>query len=95
MDFATAIRKSLTAFACGIVGLVPFVGVVPAVCALFLSARVRRRYRDWNPASVYLRWASVLGVLGIVVTLLAGFFVALAIVSSSGGAPCDSIEFLD
>ncbi len=93
MDFATAIRKSLTAFACGIIGLVPFVGVVPAVCALFLSVRVRSGYRDWNPASIYLKWASGLGVLGIVVTLLTGFFIALAIVCSTGGASYDPLEF--
>lgn len=34
MDRITAIRKSLSAFACGLVGLVPVIAFVPVVCAL-------------------------------------------------------------
>ena len=83
MEYTTAIRQSLTAFVCGIIGLVPFVGVVPAVCALVLSTKVRLRYCDWNPASAYVNWAGVLGVLGIVVSMLAAWFVSLEIISSS------------
>jgi hypothetical protein len=53
------IRKSLTAFVCGLIGVLPIIGVVPGVCALLCWARIRVRYPDeWNPASAYLSWGT-------------------------------------
>jgi hypothetical protein len=66
MDRITAIRQSLTVFVCGIVGFLPFIGLVPAVHALVCWARIRSQYgAEWNPASAYLSWGARLAVLGL------------------------------
>jgi hypothetical protein len=63
------IQLSLRAFACGLVGVLPVIGLVPGLYALSCWARIRRRYRDeWNPASSYLSWGSILAVLGLGLT---------------------------
>ncbi len=63
------IQLSLRAFVCGLIGVVPVIGLVPALYALFCRARIARRYRDeWNPASNYLKWGSVLAVAGLGLT---------------------------
>jgi hypothetical protein len=63
------IQLSLRAFVCGIIGLLPVIGLVPALHALACWVRVRRRYRDeWNPAASYLRCGSILAVAGLGVT---------------------------
>jgi hypothetical protein len=68
MDRITVIRKSLTAFVCGIVGFLPFVGFVPAVYTLVCWARIRSEYgTEWNPAAAYLDggiWLALLGLAG-------------------------------
>ena len=76
MDRITAIRKSLTAYRCGIAACVPFIGLIPAVCAVVISEQVRRRYHDWNPAASYLKSSQLLALLGLVITLLTGFVIA-------------------
>jgi hypothetical protein len=63
------IQLSLRAFVCGLVGVLPVIGLVPGLYALSCWARIRRCYRDeWNPASNYLRWGSILAVLGLGIT---------------------------
>ena len=63
------IQLSLRAFVCGMIGVLPIIGLVPALYALSCWARIRLRYRDeWNPASNYLRWGSTLAVLGLGIT---------------------------
>ena len=63
------IQLSLRAFVCGIIGVLPVIGLVPGLYALSCWVRIRRHYRDeWNPASNYLRWGSVLAVLGLGLT---------------------------
>lgn len=65
------IRNSLTAFVCGMIGLLPIVGVVPGFYALFNWARIRSRYPDeWNPASAYLSWGARLALLGLLSSAL-------------------------
>ena len=60
------IRKSLTAFVCGMIGFLPFIGVVPGLYALLCWARIRTRYPDeWNPASAYLSWGARLALCGL------------------------------
>lgn len=84
MDRISAIRKSLTAFVCGIFGLIPILGLVPGVHAIVCWRKMRSRYRtDWNPASDYVTWGAVLGAIGILNSVLLVFFIALAIVSSA------------
>jgi uncharacterized BrkB/YihY/UPF0761 family membrane protein len=82
MDRPTAIRKSLTAFGWGIAACVPFVGLIPAICAVWISEQVLRRSQDWNPASHYLKLSRWLALLGVVITLLVTFAVACARVES-------------
>ena len=63
------IQLSLRAFACGLVGVLPVIGLVPGLYALSCWARIRRRYRDeWNPASSYLSWGSIMAVVGLGLT---------------------------
>ena len=65
------IRKSLAAFVCGLVGFLPFVGLLPGLYALSCWARIRTRYRDeWNPAAAYLSWGARLSLLGLLGTAL-------------------------
>ena len=78
MDRITAIRKSLTAYGCGIAACVPFLGVIPAICALVIGEMVVRQYHDWNPASHYLKRGRVLGVVGLLVTALTVFLILFA-----------------
>jgi len=80
MDRITAIRRSLAAFVCGILGLLPVLGLIPAVWALGLSSAVRSQYRDeWNPAVMYLRAGVILAILGILNTVLLVAVLAFAI----------------
>ena len=65
------IQLSLRAFVCGLVGVLPVIGLPPALYALSCWARIRLRYRDeWNPASGYLSWGAALAVLGFGVTAI-------------------------
>jgi hypothetical protein len=61
------IRKSLTAFVCGLIGFLPIIGVLPGLYALLCWSHIRTRYPDeWNPASAYLSWGARLALLGLV-----------------------------
>ena len=63
------IQLSLRAFVCGLLGLIPVIGLLPAVHAVYCWARIRRRYaEEWNPASSYLSWGTALAVLGLGIT---------------------------
>jgi hypothetical protein len=80
MDRITAIRKSLTAFVCGIVGLLPVVGLIPAICSLSLCLAVRSKYRgQWNPASAYLRAGTAFALFGLLLTILLVFVIAISV----------------
>ena len=71
MDPATAIRTSLTGFVCGLVGLLPIMGLPLAVYALLCWSNVRLRYRDrWNPASAYLRAGAAFALFGLLSSAL-------------------------
>ncbi len=65
------IRKSLTAFVCGLIGFLPIIGIVPGLYAVSCWGSIRIRYPDeWNPASAYLSWGVRLAVLGFLSTAL-------------------------
>ena len=71
MPCIIVIRKSMTAFACGLIGVLPIIGVLPGLYALFCWNRIRTRYPDeWNPASAYLSWGVRLAVIGLGVSVL-------------------------
>lgn len=65
------IKESLTAFGCGLVGFIPIIGLIPALCALLCWRRVYFRYRhEWNPASAYLDAGTCLAVVGLLLSIL-------------------------
>ena len=74
----------MRAFICSLIGLLPGLGLIPAIYAVVVWARVRRRCREWNPAAVYLNWAAVLGVIGILGSGAVAAVVGMQIVSSVG-----------
>ncbi len=86
MDRITVINKSLHGFICGLLGLIPVLGLVPAVAAVFIWLRVRREYRDWNPASHYLLGGAVLGFISIGILVAAIAIIAVSIVARLAGS---------
>jgi hypothetical protein len=83
MDRITAIRKSLAAFVCGIIGVLPVLGLIAAVSAIRHGWDVRSQFRgQWNPASAYLRAGVALALFGLLSSLLLGSVIALAIADS-------------
>lgn len=83
MDRIAAIEKSLTCFVCGIVGLLPVLGLFPAVHALVCWRRVRADYGpEWNPAAGYLTGGFVLGVLGVLSSMMFILAIAAAIMAN-------------
>jgi multisubunit Na+/H+ antiporter MnhG subunit len=83
MDRITVIRQSLSVFVCGIAGLLPFVGVVPAASALVGAVRIHRGYHDFNPAGNYAKWGVRLALLGFIITFIAAVMVGFHIVSQA------------
>lgn len=58
-------RSSLACFTCGLLGLLPAVGLPFAIVALVISARVRAgQRRFWNPAQAYWRAGVFCAVCG-------------------------------
>jgi hypothetical protein len=81
MPRIVVIRKSLTAFVCGLIGFLPIIGIVPGLFALSCWGSIRLRYPDeWNPASAYLDWGARLAVLGL---LSSALLIAAVILSNS------------
>lgn len=78
MDRVAAIRRSLHGFIGGVIGFFPLIGLIPGFYALWCWASVRYRYRDWNPASVYLEWGAGLALWGLLNSLLAVFVIGYA-----------------
>lgn len=70
-DRIQAIRKSISGFVCGLLGLIPLLGLLPAVYAISCWFIVGdRKSNRWNPAHSYLLAGAVLGSLGIGLTFL-------------------------
>jgi hypothetical protein len=82
MDRPTAIRRSLTAFVCGLIGLVPVLGIFLSLYSVGCWVSVNRRYKEqWNPAAKYLTWGLLLALVGLLLTTAVVFTLALAIVT--------------
>ncbi len=65
------IQLSLRAFGCGLLSILPVIGLVPAIFALSSWAQIRLRYREeWNPACDYLSWGATLALVGLAITAL-------------------------
>jgi hypothetical protein len=74
---AHAIRTSLRAFVCGLIGLVPVLGFFPGVYGLLLWFRVPKGV--WNPANKYLGAAVLMGMWSILSTALLTFAIIIAL----------------
>jgi hypothetical protein len=81
MDPTAIIHRSLTVFVCGMIGLLPVIGFVPALMAIIEWSRARK-YPDWNPAAAYLKWGGRMALIGIAHSALAVLVVGLAVINS-------------
>jgi hypothetical protein len=61
------IKSSLHCFTCGMLGLLPVIGLPFAVAALVISPKVRAgQQRFWNPARPYWMAGVVCAAIGII-----------------------------
>jgi hypothetical protein len=79
-DRIVVIRQSLTVFTCGLIGLLPIVGLLPGAYALVKGCRIRRLSKH-NPARNYLRWGIALALLGALFSFVFALLVGASIVS--------------
>ena len=67
------IEKSLSIFVCGLLSMIPVIGLIPGIYAIFAGAQLYTRWRkDWNPASAYL----LRGMNLALATVAVSFFIA-------------------
>jgi hypothetical protein len=80
-DRIQLIRGSLRVFTCGCLGLIPIIGIVPAIYAVSTGLRLNFRNRnDWNPASIYLRLGMLLAVVSLGVSAVAAVIVLMNLI---------------
>jgi hypothetical protein len=71
MDKIDLIRSSLRCFACGIIGLLPFIGIPFAVAAIWDFRRVFfGKSTLWNAAQPYLSIGAACATFGLLLDLL-------------------------
>ena len=79
MDKIELIQRSLSAFGCGLPGIVPFLGTPFAIVALMHNSRIKRRGGMlWNPAQRYLSWGSVCARIGLTLTIIFTLLIVVA-----------------
>lgn len=91
-DLASAkirmLKNSLTCFVCGLLGLLPLIGLPFALVALWISGRIRLQEKQlWNAAEPYRIWGVVCAAFGTVfwTSLLAFVIYQAACNGGSGG----------
>ena len=70
LDKIEMIERSLRCFACGLLGLLPFIGIPFAVVAIRDFLRLFLCKEPWNPAGRYLRVGGACATAGILLNLL-------------------------
>jgi hypothetical protein len=75
LDRTGVIRASVSVLVHGILGLLPLIGIIPAVSAVIHGIRIRRAYAGANPVDHYRRWGMALGSLCILINACAIFIV--------------------
>ena len=79
------IERSLNCLACGLVGLIPVLGLPLAIRALQQSWRVKRDGAGmWNPAERYLQSGAMCARIGLGVSLILVGFVAVILAFNFG-----------
>jgi hypothetical protein len=83
-DTIKTIEASLRVFTCGLLALVPLLGLVPAGFALASGWKLQRRHQDINPAGYYVRWGCTLALIGIAVSFVFALLIGLHIANNAG-----------
>jgi hypothetical protein len=65
LDRSGVIRASVSVLVHGFLGLLPLIGIIPAVSAVIQGIRIRRAYAETNPVDHYRKWGMALGGLSI------------------------------
>ena len=85
-DRILLIRQSLNIFFCGLAGLIPLIGFVPAITALVRAVRLNARFKsEWNPAATYVTAGVTLALLGLGISSLGGLIAVLNLIPPFGG----------
>jgi uncharacterized membrane protein YraQ (UPF0718 family) len=70
MDKIRIIEKSLRCFALSFFSLVPVFGIASVVATFVRKRKIMREVGDgWNPAHNYLKWATIVALLGTLLSL--------------------------
>lgn len=78
------IERSLSCFRCGVVGLIPLIGLPLAIRSFQQGWRVKRDSAGiWNPAQRYLKWGLVTARIGLAVSLIIVMSIVLLVCYSS------------
>ena len=72
MDQVRVIERSLRCCVAGCLGLIPVLGLLPALVAIVLHHQVQAEVKGgWNPARSHLAWGVSLAWCGVLLTTLA------------------------
>lgn len=79
-DRIDVIKRSLRCFRCGVIGLLPGIGVPFAVLAIedWLFVLSHKKV-DWNPTERYVHYGAFAATLGLLLTLLLAGIIAIEI----------------
>jgi hypothetical protein len=77
MNKITAIESALRCFVCGLLALIPLLGLPFGVAAvIFYGQSSARSVDDWNPARRYAFLGLAFAVIGFFITTTAGWWAA-------------------
>jgi len=83
MDKVRVIKLSLRCFTMGWLGLLPLIGMVPALMAIFLYLKVKTASDDeWNPAGKHLLWGYILGYIGMAMSVALTTIITILVFSA-------------
>ena len=71
LNRSEAIRQSVSVLIYGFAGLLPLIGIFPAVSAVNRGIQIRRGYPGPNPVDHYRKWGMTLGTVCILLNLCA------------------------
>lgn len=87
------IEASLQCFVCGLIGLLPVIGLPFSILALWNAGRARTREKQcWNPAKAYRIWGVVCAVMGPIIW---GFVATVFIYNATTGGDRDATAWGD
>ena len=79
------LKSSLACFVFGLIGLLPVIGIPPAIAALWISGRVRVQEKQlWNAARPYRIWGVVCAAVGTIFWLFILTLIICHVVTDRG-----------